>query len=65
MDLGCGWLHSAERNPWSEIAQQQGRTIDKTPPPWERPSLEIGFPLDEQREYRQAQREFESASTRP
>ena len=59
MDLGCGWLHSAERNPWSEIAQQQGRTIDKTPPPWERPSLEIGFPLAEQREYRQAQREFD------
>ena len=59
MDLGCGWLHSAERNPWSEIAQRQGRTIDKTPPPWERPSLEIGFPLAEQREYRQAQREFD------
>jgi len=59
MDLGCGWLHSAERNPWSEIAQQQGRTIDTTPPPWERPSLEIGFPLAEQREYRQAQREFD------
>ena len=59
MDLGCGWLHSAERNPWSEIAQRQGRTIDKTPPPWERSSLEIGFPLAEQREYRQAQREFD------
>jgi len=59
MDLGCGWLHSAERNPWSEIAQRQGRTIDKTPPPWERSSLEIGFPLAEQREYRRAQREFD------
>ncbi len=59
MDLGCGWLHSAERNPWSEIAQRQGRTIDKTPPPWERPSLETEFPLAEQREYRRAQREFD------
>jgi monoamine oxidase len=36
MDLGCGWLHSAERNPWTHIAQRQGRTVDKTPPPWER-----------------------------
>jgi monoamine oxidase len=59
MDLGCGWLHSADRNPWTEIAQQQGRTIDKTPPPWERSSLETGFPLAEQREYRRAQREFD------
>ncbi len=42
-----------------EIAQRQGRTIDKTPPPWERSSLEIGFPLAEQREYRRAQREFD------
>ena len=59
MDLGCGWLHSAERNPWTEIAHAQGRTIDKTPPPWDRSSLETGFPLAEQREYRRAQREFD------
>ena len=59
MDLGCGWLHSADRNPWTEIAQQQGRTIDKTPPPWDRPSLVTGFPLADQREYRRAQREFD------
>jgi monoamine oxidase len=50
LDLGCGWLHSADRNPWSGIAGQQGRTIDTTPPPWLRPSLPIGFPLAEQRE---------------
>src|SRR5262249_21217305 len=34
LDLGCGWLHSADRNPWVKIAEEQGRTIDKTPPPW-------------------------------
>ncbi len=59
MDLGCGWLHSAERNPWTEIAIAQGHTIDKAPPPWDRSSLETGFPLAEQREYRRAQREFD------
>jgi monoamine oxidase len=59
LDLGCGWLHSADRNPWSLIAQQQGRTIDKTPPPWERPSMEDRFPLAEQREYFEAQKAFD------
>src|SRR5262245_54285285 len=51
LDLGCGWLHSADRNPWARIAQAQGRTIDKTPPPWSRRSLPIGFPLAEQDAY--------------
>jgi monoamine oxidase len=59
LDLGCGWLHSAERNPWSEVALRQGRTIDKTPPPWERPSMEDRFPLAEQRDYFEAQRAFD------
>ena len=48
IDLGCGWLHSADRNPWREIAEAQGCSIDKTPPPWTRLSLPIGFPLSEQ-----------------
>ena len=43
LDLGCGWLHSADRNPWVEVAQQQGATIDKSRPPWTRRSPEIGF----------------------
>ena len=48
LDLGCGWLHSADRNPWTAIAEAQGRSIDRTPPPWMRPSAPIGFPLAEQ-----------------
>ena len=58
LDLGCGWLHSADRNPWTAIAQAQGRTIDKTPPPWMRPSAPIGFPLAEQEEFFDAVRAF-------
>lgn len=54
IDLGCGWLHSADRNPWREIAEAQGRTIDNTAPPWARPSLEIGFPRSEQQEFGKA-----------
>ncbi len=54
IDLGCGWLHSADRNPWSDIAAQQGCTIDKAPPPWTKPSLDIGFPLGDQRAFHEA-----------
>ena len=54
LDLGCGWLHSADRNPWAPIAQAQGRTIDKTRPPWARPSLPIRFSLEEQQEFGEA-----------
>jgi monoamine oxidase len=42
IDLGCGWLHSGDRNPWREIAQSQGFAIDKTPPPWTRAAAQIG-----------------------
>src|SRR5215470_8780579 len=58
IDLGCGWLHSADRNPWTTIALAQGRTIDKTPPPWSRLSMPIGFPLAEQASFLAALGEF-------
>jgi monoamine oxidase len=57
IDLGCGWLHSADENEWTGIAKVQGRTIDTTPPPWNRSSL--GFRLGEQRDYRKAFNDFE------
>jgi monoamine oxidase len=58
IDLGCGWLHSADRNPWRGAAEAQRRSIDKTPPPWMRPSAPIGFPLSEQLAFLKAQQEF-------
>jgi monoamine oxidase len=59
LDRGCGWLHSADRNPWSEIAQRLGASIDKTPPPWaRRASSEIGFPQSEQQEFHKAVESF-------
>ena len=54
LDLGCGWLHSADRNPWRAVAEEQGIAIDKTPPPWARPSPEIGFPRSEQNDFHDA-----------
>jgi monoamine oxidase len=36
LDLGCGWLHSGDRNPFTAIAQDQGLTIDRTPAAWDK-----------------------------
>jgi len=58
LDLGCGWLHSADRNPLVAVAEKQGASIDKTPPPWTRRSLAIGFPRAEQSEFREAMDAF-------
>ncbi|MGZ8324459.1 MAG: flavin monoamine oxidase family protein [Rhodoplanes sp.] len=58
IDLGCGWLHSADRNPWREIAEGHGYAIDRTPPPWTRYSSTIGFPLSEQNSFLEALRKF-------
>jgi len=51
LDLGCGWLHSADRNPWLKVAEGQGRTIDRMPPPWTKPTVPIGFSLAEQHDF--------------
>jgi monoamine oxidase len=58
LDLGCGWLHSADRNPWVGVAQAQGATIDKTPPAWMRPPLERSFPHAQYGDFRKALAEF-------
>ncbi len=58
IDLGCGWLHSADRNPWTQIAKAQGCSIDRMPPPWTRASVPIGFPLSEQTGFLEALRKF-------
>src|ERR1700691_2834515 len=33
-DVGCEWLHSAERNPWVDVARELGLGIDETLPNW-------------------------------
>jgi len=58
LDLGCGWLHSADRNPWVKIAEAQGQTIDRSMPPWQRKPLPYGFPADQQQEFFDAQKAF-------
>ena len=44
VDLGCGWLHSADLNPWRKIAEMEGLTINSTVPFWTASSDPISFP---------------------
>ncbi len=52
VDLGCGWLHSADLNPWSEIAEASGFAIDRTPAPWSTRAPPLGFSREEWLHYR-------------
>ncbi len=50
-DLGCGWLHSADKNSFVGIAKQLNYEIDKTRPPWREQSFDAGFPLKDRQEF--------------
>jgi monoamine oxidase len=50
-DLGCGWLHSADKNRFVGIAEQLNFKIDKTRPPWRDQSFDTGFPLAERMDF--------------
>jgi monoamine oxidase len=54
LDLGCGWLHSADRNPWVSIAEVSGFTIDRGHPAWGVQYRDLGFTPAEQASARQA-----------
>jgi monoamine oxidase len=51
IDLGCEWLHSADRNPLTKIAEKLGLTIDDSPPPWDRPTLAASMTKSEERDF--------------
>ncbi len=59
LDLGCGWLHSANKNPWAAIAYKMGFHIDKTRPPWEEQSCDQGLSAAEQKEFQDDFEAFE------
>jgi monoamine oxidase len=53
-DMGCGWLHSADKNSFVAIAQQLGFQIDKARAPWREGSYERTFPKADRIEFFQA-----------
>jgi len=48
--MGCGWLHSAERNPLVEIARNAGYTIERGPTAWGKQWRALGFATENQRQ---------------
>lgn len=60
LDMGAGWLHSADENPLAAMAPQAGFEIDKTPPPWGRPAFNMGMSPAEQAEFGDAFDAFEA-----
>jgi monoamine oxidase len=57
-DLGCGWLHSADRNSFVPIADSLGFEIDRTLPPWRERAWGKAFPQDERARFIRALDEF-------
>jgi monoamine oxidase len=50
-DLGCGWLHSANKNSFVAIAGRLDFEVDKTRPPWREQSFDKGFPHKERADF--------------
>jgi monoamine oxidase len=50
-DVGCGWLHSADRNRFVPIAEKLGFAIDRGRPHWTKQPFNIGFPKEELQQY--------------
>ncbi len=59
LDLGCEWLHSADRNPMVTIAATNGFDVDQRPAPWREQSGGHGASPREQVEFWQAFQRFE------
>src|SRR6201995_3286790 len=57
-DVGCGWLHSADRNTFVPIAEQFGFEINKTLPPWRERAWGNAFPPAERSDFIQSLDEF-------
>ncbi|MFN3432958.1 MAG: flavin monoamine oxidase family protein [Sphingomonas sp.] len=62
VDFGCGWLHSAARNPWTAIAERRGVPIDRSSPHWGVQWRDLGFPPDDHRAFGAAYERFEAAA---
>jgi monoamine oxidase len=61
LDLGCGWLHSAERNPLARLAEAQGAVVDRREAAWGRQLRNLGFSARQQHNAWEAYAAFEQA----
>jgi monoamine oxidase len=58
VDLGCEWLHSGDRNPWTTIARESGFTVDETLPDWGARLRRAGADPDDEAAWYAARDEF-------
>jgi monoamine oxidase len=57
-DLGCGWLHSADKNAFIGIAERLNFAIEKTLPPWRDRAVGNAFPPEERASFIRALDDF-------
>jgi monoamine oxidase len=48
LDMGCGWLHSAERNPLLELATAANFKVERGPTAWRSQWRDLGFSRTDQ-----------------
>ncbi len=51
LDMGCGWLHSADENVLAARAESEGFTLARTPAPWEGPGFDQEMSAAEQADF--------------
>jgi len=59
LDMGCGWLHSADDNVLADRVEAEGLTLDRTPPPWRSQAFNHEMTPDNQAEFAQAFEAFD------
>lgn len=65
LDLGAGWLHSANRNPLVPLAEELGLEIDRAKSPWRGQYQDLGFSREDQEAAYAAFAAFNEAVSEP
>jgi monoamine oxidase len=58
VDLGCEWLHSGDRNPWTAIARDSAFTVDENLPDWGTRLRRAGASPEDEAGWQSARDEF-------
>ncbi len=59
IDLGCGWLHSADRNPLAGLFERADIPVDHSTPAWARPGANLSLSPEEAEGFQAAMAAFE------
>lgn len=57
-DVGCGWIHSADKNSYVPIARQLGFQLNKDLPPWRERAFGNAFPQADRDDFMRAMDAF-------